>query len=73
MAMTDDIKIKLAGHGLFQTNGHHFDQLMAKYLPASVAELRDGIGERIDIDYSDLETVTECLMVLAELDGLATN
>lgn len=44
---------------------------MSRHLPASVEELRAKLQERVegtDIDYSDLQTVTECLMVLAEYE-----
>ncbi|AVO22564.1 hypothetical protein PBI_PAEDORE_81 [Streptomyces phage Paedore] len=74
MAATDRITMNIKGHGQYQTDAEHFDMLMARHLPASVEELRAQIQERTtEIDYSDLATVTECLMVLAEYSGYATN
>ncbi|MEU9605441.1 hypothetical protein [Streptomyces sp. NPDC048057] len=66
-------------HGQFQTSAEGFDRLIAQYLPASVESLRAQLQKFSDeehgagIDYSDLTTVTECLLVLAELRGFATN
>lgn len=74
----DPVRISLVfpipGHGTYTTRPEALDIVMARYLPASVAELKVLITERSDdqgggIDYSDLTTVTECLMVLAEYDG----
>ncbi|MFD7257188.1 hypothetical protein [Streptomyces sp. NPDC059874] len=74
MAESDRITIEQTAHGQFQTTAHHFDGLMARYLPASVADLRAVIAEMSpEIDWSDVSTVTECLMILAELHGYATN
>jgi hypothetical protein len=74
MAANDRITIELKGHGQYQTDAERLDVLISQYLPASVAELRASIQERSpEIDYSDLTTVTECLMVLAEYHGYATN
>jgi hypothetical protein len=76
---TGHITMRVTTHGWFQTSAESFDRLMAEYLPASPAELRDKLQRYADenfgagIDYSDLTTVTECLMVLAELRGYATN
>jgi hypothetical protein len=72
------IAMRITSHGWYQTTAERFDQLVAEYLPASVGDLRaqlQGISndEGWDIDYSDLTTVTECLFVLAELRGYATN
>lgn len=72
-----DIRITIEGHGQFQTTAEAFDLVMSRYLPASTASLRTLVNERMHqahgLDYSDLHTATECLMVLAELDGFATN
>ncbi len=76
MAFTDYITINIEGHGTYQTRAGALDLLMQRYLPASIAELRAKIEEKSDgngIDYSDLSTVTECLMILGEYDGYATN
>jgi hypothetical protein len=74
MSATDPIRIHIAKHGWFQTTAYRFDLLIERYLPASPQGLRQQIEERSpEIDYSDVHTVTECLMILAELDGYATN
>jgi hypothetical protein len=61
-------------YGQFQTNPFLLDIVMSKYLPASVDELNALIverhGENLEGKY---ETVIECLMVLAEFDGYASN
>lgn len=77
-ARTGHITMRVGSHGFYQTSAEGFDYLLGEYLPASPAGLRDTI-QRLsdemgqDIDYSDLRTITECLMVLAELRGMATN
>ncbi len=76
MAITDKITINITGHGQYQTDANHFDLMMAKYLHKSPCELRQQIEERSDYPpghYADVHTVTELLMILAELDGYATN
>lgn len=60
-------------YGQFQTTPFAFDMLIAKYLPASVNELNAIITERRGEEGDPYATVTECLMVLAEYDGYATN
>lgn len=70
---SDRITLRSTVHGSFQVSAESLDRLMDRYLPASPAQLRKIIAERSEVDYSDLTTITECLMVLGELDGLATN
>jgi hypothetical protein len=67
-------KITLEGeHGQYQTRVAELDLMIMRYLPASVEDLRDLIRERQgDPDYN-VSTVTEGLMILAELDGYAIN
>jgi hypothetical protein len=70
------ITLRSSEHGQFQVSAESLDRLMDRYLPASPRQLRKLIEERADgsgIDYSDLTTITECLMVLGEYDGFATN
>lgn len=72
MALTD--KITLEGeHGQYQTYVGRLDTLIARYLPASVEDLQEIIWERQGDPEYRVSTVTEGLMILAELDGLATN
>ena len=78
MARTDKITIDIAGHGTYQTEAEALDMMIDCYLPASVASLRDKIRTRqglssSDPQYRDLDSVTACLMILANLDGHATN
>lgn len=76
MAATDNIAVTIQGHGRYQTSVEAMDLLIERYLPTSVAELRQEIISRSDYPathYDDLRTVTECLMILAEFDGFATN
>ncbi|MEU5403732.1 hypothetical protein ABZ348_31085 [Streptomyces sp. NPDC005963] len=73
------IRTYIPGRGQYQTSAERFDQLIAEYLPASPASLRAELQRLSDeehgghIDYSDLATVTECLLILGELRGFATN
>ncbi|WJN62614.1 hypothetical protein [Streptomyces phage phiScoe1] len=73
------VRMYVTTHGQYQTSAERFDQLIAEYLPASVESLRaevDRLGNEehgLGIDYSDLTTVTECLLILGELRGFATN
>lgn len=66
-------------HGSYETTPQVLDMLMAEHLPDSVAGLRRKIQKFSDeehgggIDYSDLRSITECLFILAELHGHATN
>lgn len=79
MKVDGHVKLYIQRHGSYQTSAERLDHLIATYLPASVEELRSKLQHFSDtehgagIDYSDLRTVTECLMVLAELHGYATN
>lgn len=100
MAATDKIKATIQGRGEFETTVHHLDEMMSRYLPASLSDLRKKIMEMSGqgceghydtneallsdggVTYCDgmcdpyifhLKTISECLMVLAELNGHATN
>ncbi len=74
MAPVDRVSMTVGVHGHFETSAEGFDYVLGRYLPASVGELRSIICERSPgIDYSDLIAVSQCLMILAELDGFATN
>ena len=69
------ITLGIPGHGRFRTSAYRLDMVMRKYLPASVLELRNHLSQEASNNgmesntYEDLQTVTECLMVLAELSG----
>jgi hypothetical protein len=73
---TDKITLYIKGHGQYQVAAASLDELIETHLPASVDQLRREISEREgrpEHDFADLQTVTECLMILGELSGLATN
>lgn len=78
--VTVSLQFPVPGHGAYKVRVEALDVVMARYLPglvmdgSLVRELKERINERSDaqgggIDYSDLTTVTECLLVLAEYDG----
>jgi hypothetical protein len=77
-ARTGHIAMRVASHGFYQMSAESMDRLMEMMLPSRMTELRDHLQKMGDdmgmgIDYSDLSTVTECLMILGELNGMATN
>jgi hypothetical protein len=68
---TDQISIVIArvpGHGAYAVPPHALDRAIARYLPASPAGLQNIATERTGIDYSDVETVAELLVILADHD-----
>ncbi|QJD50722.1 hypothetical protein SEA_ISSMI_76 [Streptomyces phage Issmi] len=76
------IAMRITHHGWYQTSAEHFDQLLAEFIAGTLPQSMEGLRAELqriskddgwDIDYSDLTTVTECLMIFAELRGLATN
>lgn len=73
------VRMYVTSHGQYQTSAENFDKLIAEHLPASIESLRAELNRLaneehgLGIDYSDLTTVTECLMILGELRGFATN
>lgn len=78
--MTENFGLNIPGHGWFQTNAKNLDILLMKHMPATAEELRAFIRGNITMmegaedakRYDDLRTVTECLLVIAQLTGLAT-
>lgn len=62
------VRLSLKNHGKFNCLGWHLELTMAKYLPASLSELRILVSERTSIDYSDLSDIASALIVLAEFD-----
>jgi hypothetical protein len=73
------LALYIPAHGQYETDTASFDTLLAEYGTWSLPLLRGAIQKLateehgMNIDYSDLRTVTECLFVMAELSGLATN
>lgn len=52
----------------FTCTPSELDLMMSRYLPASRAELRRIVEAVMRDDFSDLTTITELLIVLAEID-----
>lgn len=80
MASNDNIGSHLDGHGTYQTSVAGFDALLTQHVVGPVgAELLDALRATLaevsdgQVDFSDLTTITEHLLVLAEYSGLATN
>ena len=73
------VRAEIPGRGQYQTDTASFDALLAEYGSWDVKRLKAKLQKRSDeqhgggIDYSDLRSVTECLFIMAELSGLATN
>ena len=69
----------IAAHGAYETSTASFDQLLADYGHLNVVKFKALVQKLSDeehgggIDYSDLTSVTECLFIMAELTGWATN
>jgi hypothetical protein len=78
MATTPNrVTVQIKGLGTYQTTAEGLDLMIMKYLPSSISQLRSVIvnlePERTSEELANLRTITECLMVLAELNGYATN
>jgi|ERR1017187_5358839 hypothetical protein len=60
-------------HGTFTTTGLGLDLVIAEQLPASPNGLREVLADRCpDIDYSDIHSATEALVMIADMDYPAT-
>jgi hypothetical protein len=79
MARPGHVSLRITDHGAYQTDIASFDALWAEYGHLKLDELRAQIQKFSDeqhgggIDYSDLRTLTECMFIMAELSGMATN
>lgn len=71
----NDIILRGANGGDFQCTGGELTAAIGCYLPSSLAVLRAVAEDRTDggVDFSDLETVGEFLIVLADLDAELAN
>jgi len=73
------LSLYIQAHGQYETDTASFDALMTAYGSWSLARLRVALQKLatevhgMDTDYSDLRSVTECLFIMAELSGMATN
>ncbi|MEU4534375.1 hypothetical protein AB0G15_05870 [Streptosporangium sp. NPDC023825] len=75
--MSDNvITVEIPKHGRYKVSALAIDIMMSKYCPASVNELieiisglwRDNLGAEFE-NPETVTTVTECLFILAELNG----
>jgi hypothetical protein len=61
-------------HGTFTTTGLGLDLVLSAHLPASPNQIRAELASRCpDIDYSDIHSVTEALVMIADMDYPATS
>jgi hypothetical protein len=69
------IRAEIAGHGQYETTFQAFEMVQASYDKVSLARLYEMLKEEHgdpEYDTSGL-TRTECIMILSELRGHATN
>jgi hypothetical protein len=60
-------------HGTFTTTGIGLDLVISAHLPASPNGLREVLAERCpDLDYSDIHSAAEALVMIADMDYPAT-
>ncbi len=63
----DKVKVEVTnGHGYFSATPAQLDRAIARYLPASIGELREQVEEICGFDASDIDSASELLMVLAD-------
>lgn len=67
------IVMLLHGHGTFNCTTQELDAAIDKYLPNRVVDMRVLIEERTGVSYTDVHSISECLIVLADLDGYANH
>ncbi len=69
------ITMRSGTHGTYQCSTESLELMISRYLPASRLALVQLVAERHgqEVSYWQDLTLVEALMVLAELDGLATN
>lgn len=66
------VKISMEnGHGYFECSPGQLETAIRFYLPNSAQQLRHGLTERCDnmIDFSDVKTVGELLIILASMES----
>jgi hypothetical protein len=60
-------------HGTFTTTGLGLDLVISAHLPASPNGLREVLADRCpDLDYSDIHSAAEALVMIADMDYPAT-
>lgn len=76
MAQKDGtVRAEIAGHGQYETTARDLDTLIHEHWGTPVHKLFKELKERQGDPYYDTTGLTkiEAIMILAELDGLATN
>lgn len=65
---TNYVMTYIKGRGYFEVTTAAMDAAMARYLPASPAQLRAVAKERTGMDYYDVLDVSAFLTILADFD-----
>lgn len=75
MQQTGTVRAEIAGHGQFETSGTSLDKLINRHWEMSLKELGNEIKERLGDPTYATEGLSkiELMLIIAELDGLATN
>lgn len=68
MTSTPTITADVPGHGQHKVTSDALDASIAKYLPASPAQLREIVEERTGLDYAQVREVSTFLVILADFD-----
>lgn len=71
VATEPKIDLHIKGHGYFTCYAWEVDRQIMLRLPASVMMLRAAYSDRTGIDVSDVDTVTELLVMFADIDNYA--
>jgi hypothetical protein len=69
------VRAEIAGHGQYETTAHALDDLIHGYWDVPIEKLFQQIKERHGDPYYDTTGLAriEAILILAELDGMATN
>lgn len=69
MAATEPIiDLHVPGHGYYRCTPDELDIQIVRHLPTSINALRIELGERTGLDYSDVATLSELLIVCADIE-----
>lgn len=63
------ITVGVKGHGWYSTTGYGLDVAIERHLPNSAGELRKTISGLTGTDWDSGLSVSECLIVLADIGG----
>ena len=61
------VTVEIAGHGTYSAGSLAVDVMISRYLPNSPVGLRAVLTEQTGEDWSDVDSVTDALVVLAYL------